>query len=89
MRRPTLADGVSPWLQEILLTAPIRRFDNLVQTCGIAVRTERVLLGIMAITVLVVVVSNSMFESPTISFAAGFGFGIALPLFVQVADPCQ
>jgi len=53
-----------------------------VQTCGIVARTERVLLGIMTITVLVVVVSNSMFESPTISFAAGFGFGIALPLLV-------
>ena len=42
LRRATLADGVSPWLRDILVTATVRRFDNVVQTCGLKVQTDRV-----------------------------------------------
>ncbi|GGF14326.1 hypothetical protein GCM10011611_20130 [Aliidongia dinghuensis] len=82
LRRPTLADGVSPWLREILLTAPIRGFDNLVQTCGLTVRTERVLLTMTLLTVLVVVVADLLTFNPLASVSAGAGLGILLPLFL-------
>lgn len=82
LRRPTLADGVSPWLREILLTAPIRRFDNLVQTCGIKVRTERVLLGMTLMTVLAVVLFDVVTFNSSLSFAGGFGLGIGLPFLI-------
>jgi tight adherence protein B len=96
LRRPTLADGVSPWLREILLTAPIRRFDNLVQTCGIAMRTEQVLLGMTIVTVSAVILPDLLALRPgmqdegsgdpavnlLLSFASGFGLGAGLPLVV-------
>jgi len=82
LRRPTLADGVSPWLRDILLTAPIRRFDNLVQTCGIRTSTERVLLGMTLFTVLGVFVFDVLTRRPLLSFAGGFALGIGLPLFI-------
>ena len=47
LRRVRFADGFSPWLRDILLTAPIRRFDNLVQTSGLKARTEFILLGMI------------------------------------------
>ena len=80
LRRPTLADGVSPWLREILLTAPIRSFDNLVQTCGLTVRTERVLLGMMAIAVLAVVLLDVWF--PVFSLVGGLVLGVGLPFII-------
>jgi tight adherence protein B len=82
LRRPTLADGVSPWLRDILLTAPIRRFDNLVQTCGIRTSTERVLLGMTIFAVLAVFLSDALTRSPFLSFAGGLAVGIGLPLFI-------
>lgn len=82
LQRPRLADGVSPWLRDILLTVPIRRFDNLVQTCGIGISTERVLLGMTMFSVLAVVLSDVLTRSPFLSFAGGIGVGIGLPLFI-------
>lgn len=82
LRRPTLADGFSPWLREILLTAPIRRFDILVRTSGLAIRTERVLIAMIFMVVFIIFFSDVLYLSPLISFGAGFGFGIGLPLLV-------
>lgn len=82
LRRPRLADGVSPWLRDILLTAPIRRFDNLVQTCGIRASTERVLLMMTIFSVLAVILADVTTRDPFLSFAGGVGVGIGLPLFV-------
>jgi len=78
IRRPTLADGVSPWLREILLSAPIRRFDNIVQTCGIKVRTETVLFGMMILTVLAIVTLN-LYSIPSVLGAA---IGLVLPFLI-------
>ena len=83
LRRPTLADGVSPWLREILLTVPIRKFDNLVRTCGITARTEHVLLGMMIATVLLVMLIN-LSPFSRYAFAGGFAVGGGLPLLVLV-----
>lgn len=80
--RPTLADGVSPWLQEILLTAPVRRFDTLVQSSGIAARTERILFIMTVITVVAVIMLNVFIANPPISFAGGFVIGVGVPLLV-------
>ena len=82
LQRPRLADGVSPWLRDILLTVPIRRFDNLVQTCGIGISTERVLLGMTMFSVLAVLLSDVFTRNPFLSFAGGIGVGIGLPLFI-------
>lgn len=81
--RPTLADGVSPWLRDILLTAPIRKFDNLVQTCGIKVRTENILLGMMVLAVAVMVVLDLYLAiNPGLGLAAGLVVGPGMPLLV-------
>jgi tight adherence protein B len=82
IRRPTLADGVSPWLRDILLSTPIRRFDNLVTTCGIKMATENVML---AMTVLVVILM-SLLEfyvelNAILAMLVSAIFGIGLPLF--------
>lgn len=82
LRRPTLADGVSPWLKEILLTAPIRNFDNLVQTCGIDMRTERVLLGMVVLTLTAFVPFDLWFLEPFRSLACSLAFSVGLPLLV-------
>jgi tight adherence protein B len=82
LRRPTLADGVSPWLKEILLTAPIRSFDNLVQTCGIGMRTERVLLGMVVLTLIAFVPFNLWFRDPVRSLACALAVSVGLPLLV-------
>jgi len=82
LRRPRLADGVSPWLRDILLTVPIRRFDKLVQTCGLAISTERVLLGMTMLSVMAVILSDVLTLQPFFSFAGGLAAGIGLPLLV-------
>jgi tight adherence protein B len=83
LRRPSLADGVSPWLRDILLTAPVQNFDNLVQTSGLAWRTERVLMGMVLLTVAAVVAFEFAAFGPY-SFPGGFALGIGLPLLVLV-----
>lgn len=83
LRRPVLADGLSPWLSDILLTAPIRSFDKLVQTCGINAKTENVLLGMMIVTsTTAVVVHLSRFAS--FALVAGGVLGICLPLLILI-----
>ena len=79
LRRPTLADGVSPWLREILLTTPVRKFDNLVQTSGTTTRTEHVLLGMMFATVMLVVLID-LSPLPQYAFPGGVLGGVGLPL---------
>jgi tight adherence protein B len=81
--RPTLADGVSPWLRDILLSAPIRKFDNLVQTCGIRIRTENILFGMMVLAILVMVMLDLYaFVNPLPGLAIGFAVGLGMPLLV-------
>jgi tight adherence protein B len=82
LRRPRLADGVSPWLRDLLLTVPIRRFDKLVQTCGLAMSTEHVLLAMTIFSVIAVILSDVLTLQPFLSFAGGFAAGIGLPLLV-------
>jgi tight adherence protein B len=85
IRRHRLADGLSPWLRDILLSGAVRRFDNIVQTSGLNVRTERVLLGMMLATIiLIIVVDYGLAPMPLLSFAAGFGLGGVLPYFFFV-----
>jgi tight adherence protein B len=84
LRRPKLADGVSPWLRDILVTAPICKFDNLVQTCGLKARTERVMLMMMAIIVLAMLLLNQHVSNPMISLVGGLALGAGLPLFFLV-----
>jgi tight adherence protein B len=82
LRRPRLADGVAPWLRDILLSLPVRRFDNVVQTCGIKARTENVLIAMMALTVASMAVLDWFLPHPVFSFVGGVFFGIVLPLLV-------
>lgn len=82
LRRPTLTDGVSPWLREILLTAPIRNFDNIVQTCGLRVQTERVVLGMLSLTVVVVLASGFLPVEPFLGLSGALGLGVGAPLLV-------
>jgi tight adherence protein B len=83
LRRPSLADGVSPWLRDILLTAPVQNFDNLVQTSGLAWRTERVLMGMVLLTVSAVAALELRAFGPY-GFPGGLAFGIGLPLLALV-----
>jgi tight adherence protein B len=81
LRRVRFADGFSPWLRDILLTAPIRRFDNLVQTSGLKARTEYILLGMILGTAIIMSIA-SHFLTPLFGFGLGCGVGIALPYAV-------
>ena len=85
LRRPKLADGVSPWLRDILLSYPIRRFDNVVQTCGLMVRTESVLIGMMGLSVLAMAALNLYLPKPVLSLVGGVAFGLGLPLLVLLS----
>src|SRR5262245_57707628 len=58
LRRVRFAEGYSPWLRDLLLAAPIRRFDNLVQTSGLKARTEYVLLGMILGTAIITSIAN-------------------------------
>lgn len=78
LRRVRFADGFSPWLRDILLAAPIRRFDNLVQTSGVKARTEYILLGMIVGTAIITSVANQ-FLNPFLSLLLGCGLGIGLP----------
>jgi tight adherence protein B len=83
VRQVRLADGVSPWLRNILLTTPIRRFDNLVQTCGLNVRTEYVLLGmIFAMVAIMAIADRFSIIHPLVGLAIGGTFGVVLPYLV-------
>jgi tight adherence protein B len=81
LRRVRFAEGFSPWLRDILLSAPIRRFDNLVQTSGLKARTEYILLGMILGTAIIMSVATQ-FLPAFFSFALGCGVGIALPYAV-------
>jgi tight adherence protein B len=81
LRRARFADGFSPWLRDILLTAPIRRFDNVVQTSGIKARTDYVLLGMLVGITITTSIGNH-FTSPLLSLVAGFALGVGLPSVV-------
>jgi len=81
LRRVRFAEGFSPWLRDILLTAPIRRFDNLVQTSGLKARTEYILLGMILGTAIIMSIA-SHFQTPLFGFGLGCGVGIALPYAV-------
>lgn len=82
LRRARLADGLSPWLRDLLLTTPIRRFDNLVQTCGLKVRTEYILLGMLFATVVSAMITNYVLPNPVLGLVLGVFLGIVLPLGV-------
>ena len=89
IRRPRLADGVSPWLRDILLTAPIRTFDTLVQTCGFKIRTEWVLFLMMMLSLLLVLLLDMKdIGAPLPNFSGSFAVGIGFPLllFVWIRD---
>jgi tight adherence protein B len=81
LRRVRFAEGFSPWLRDILLTAPIRRFDNLVQTSGVNARTEYILLGMILGTALITTIANQ-FLNPLWGLVLGSGLSIALPYVV-------
>jgi tight adherence protein B len=83
LRRARFADGFSPWLRDILLTAPIGRFDNLVQTSGIKARTDYVLLAMLFGTAITTSIADQ-FITPFLSLLAGFAVGILPPSFVIV-----
>ena len=81
LRRTRFADGFSPWLRYILLTAPIRRFDNVVQTSGVKAPTDYVLLGMLVgITITTSIVDR--FAGPLLGLVVGFAVGVGLPSFV-------
>src|SRR5690242_10980061 len=81
LRRVRFADGFSPWLRDILLTAPIRRFDNLVQTSGLKARTEFILLGMILGTAMIMSITNQFLTPsyPLLGLVLGLGLGIVLP----------
>jgi tight adherence protein B len=84
LRRVRFAEGFSPWLRDILLAAPIRRFDNLVQTSGVNARTEFILLGMILGTAIIMSIANQFLTPfyPLLGLVLGVGLGIALPYAV-------
>jgi tight adherence protein B len=81
LRRVGFAEGFSPWLREILLTAPIRRFDNLVQTSGLKARTEYILLGMIMSTAIIMSIANQ-FLPAFFGFLLACGLCVLLPFAV-------
>ena len=83
LRRVRFAEGFSPWLRDILLAAPIRRFDNLVQTSGLKARTEYLLLGMIVGTAIITTIANQ-FLNPFLGLVVGLGLSVVLPYAVIV-----
>jgi tight adherence protein B len=81
LRRVRFADGFSPWLRDILLAAPIRRFDNLVQTSGLKARTEYILLGMVLGTAIIASIATQ-FLNPFLGLVLGCGLSIVFPFVV-------
>ena len=82
LRRKAMADGVSPWLAELLLTRRVADFEMLVRGSGVAQSPTNVLTG-MAVAVLIVVLGFTLAGYNALySLAAGLVAGGLLPLLV-------
>lgn len=82
LRRRTLADGLSPWLAEILLTRRIADFEALIAGSGTRHSPARVLIGMGFVVVVGTLGLTLAGYEGVRSFAGGLIVGAVLPLLV-------
>jgi tight adherence protein B len=86
LRRKALGEGASPWLTTLLVSSPVRWFDNLITTSGINKTTERILLVMTfglsgAAMLLKFVVGLGLL----MSLVGSFALAVMLPLVVLLS----
>lgn len=82
LRRRTLADGVSPWLADLLITRQIRDFEALIASSGIPFSPVQVLTGMLAATLVVTTILVFFGINPALSMTEALAIGVIVPLVV-------
>jgi tight adherence protein B len=82
LRRKTLADGVSPWLAEILLTRRFHDFEFLVQSSGVRYSSMEILTAMASTTLIVMIGANFAHYNAIYGLAAGIFLGVVVPVIV-------
>lgn len=81
LRRRTLADGLSPWLIDLVTFKVIRNFENLIATSGVGISANFALL-LMEVLTTVIIVASAFAGLGLWSVAIGLLLGGALPVSV-------
>jgi len=82
LRRRTLADGISPWLADLLITSRVRDFEALVASSGISFTPVQVLTAMIAAMLIIMGALSFVDVNPALSGGAGVAFGVLVPLAV-------